>query len=77
LQSILVSVNTERRLLALGVCFWTCAPSTFAGEVERVLALGAKRLTIRPVTETGWRWHILADPDDNEFCVLQPSAGYW
>ncbi len=26
-----------------------------AGEAERVLALGARRLTSRPVTETGWR----------------------
>jgi len=48
-----------------------------AGEAGRVLALGARRLTSRPVTETGWRWHILADPDGNEFCVLQPPAGYW
>jgi predicted enzyme related to lactoylglutathione lyase len=41
-------------------------------EVERVLALGATLLTRQPVTEDGWRWHILADPDGNEFCVLQP-----
>jgi predicted enzyme related to lactoylglutathione lyase len=44
------------------------------GEVERVLALGATLLTSQPVTEDGWRWHILADPDGNEFCVLQPPA---
>ena len=48
-----------------------------AGEAEHVLALGARRLTSQPVTETGWRWHILADPDGNEFCVLQPPAGHW
>jgi predicted enzyme related to lactoylglutathione lyase len=46
-------------------------------EVERVVALGARRLTSEPVTEAGWRWHILADPDGNEFCVLQPPASYW
>lgn len=46
-------------------------------EVERVVALGARRLTSEPVTEAGWRWHILADPDGNEFCVLQPPAAYW
>lgn len=46
-------------------------------EVERVVALGARRLTSEPVTEAGWAWHILADPDGNEFCVLQPPAGYW
>jgi len=27
------------------------------------------------VIEHGWRWHILADPDGNEFCVLQPLPG--
>jgi predicted enzyme related to lactoylglutathione lyase len=46
-------------------------------EVDRVVALGARQLTRLPVTEAGWRWHILADPDGNEFCVLQPPAMYW
>ncbi len=46
-----------------------------AAETERICALGATRLTARPVTEDGWRWHILADPDGNEFCVLQPPHG--
>jgi predicted enzyme related to lactoylglutathione lyase len=44
-------------------------------EVRRVLGLGARQLTAEPVTEDGWLWHILADPDGNEFCVLQPPAG--
>jgi predicted enzyme related to lactoylglutathione lyase len=43
-------------------------------EVRRVLDLGATLLTSQPVTEDGWYWHILADPDGNEFCVLQPPA---
>lgn len=43
-------------------------------EVRRVLDLGARRLTAQPVAEDGWLWHILADPDGNEFCVLQPPA---
>jgi predicted enzyme related to lactoylglutathione lyase len=46
-----------------------------AAEVQRVLGLGATLLTTEPVIEEGWRWHILADPDGNEFCVLQPPAG--
>jgi predicted enzyme related to lactoylglutathione lyase len=46
-------------------------------EVQRVVALGASRLTSEPVTEAGWRWHILGDPDGNEFCVLQPPGTYW
>ncbi|MEV6303046.1 VOC family protein [Actinoplanes sp. NPDC051861] len=41
-------------------------------EVTRIEAAGARRLTEKPVTEESWRWHILADPDGNEFCVLQP-----
>jgi predicted enzyme related to lactoylglutathione lyase len=46
-------------------------------EVRRVIGLGAKALADQPVTEHGWRWHILADPDGNEFCVLQPPDSYW
>lgn len=46
-------------------------------EVARVTALGATVLTSSPVEESGWRWHVLADPDGNEFCVLQPPAEYW
>jgi len=41
-------------------------------EVARVLALGARCVTDRPIEEYGWIWHVLADPDNNEFCVLQP-----
>jgi len=44
-------------------------------EAERICGLGASLLTGHPVTKHGWRWHILADPDGNEFCVLQPPAG--
>jgi predicted enzyme related to lactoylglutathione lyase len=43
-------------------------------EIARVTGLGATLLTAQPVAEDGWRWHILADPDGNEFCVLQPPA---
>jgi catechol 2,3-dioxygenase-like lactoylglutathione lyase family enzyme len=45
-----------------------------AAEVNRILGLGAMLLTSRPVVEDGWRWHVLADPDGNEFCVLQPPG---
>jgi predicted enzyme related to lactoylglutathione lyase len=41
-------------------------------EVARVVALGARCVTDGPIEEFGWAWHVLADPDDNEFCVLQP-----
>ena len=46
-----------------------------AAEVSRILGFGASLVTSRPVEEDGWRWHILADPDGNEFCVLEPPAG--
>lgn len=46
-------------------------------EVGRVTALGATLLTGDPVAEDGWTWHVLADPDGNEFCVLQPPLEYW
>jgi len=41
-------------------------------EVARVQAAGGVMLTSAPLEEHGWRWHILADPDGNELCVLQP-----
>jgi predicted enzyme related to lactoylglutathione lyase len=43
-------------------------------EVSRILGLGATLLTGQAVVEDGWRWHVLADPDGNEFCVLQPHG---
>jgi len=46
-------------------------------EVARVLALGAAVLTPEPLHEDGWTWHILADPDGNEFCVVEPAPDYW
>lgn len=46
--------------------------SDLTAETTRVLALGAKLITADPVTEHGWTWNVLADPDNNEFCVLQP-----
>ena len=46
-------------------------------EVSRVVELGATRRTEDAIEEGGWAWHVLADPDGNEFCVLRPPAGYW
>ena len=45
-----------------------------AAETARVTALGATRVTADPIEEDGWIWHVLADPDGNEFCVLQPPS---
>jgi predicted enzyme related to lactoylglutathione lyase len=43
-------------------------------EISRILAAGGRMVTDEPMTEWGWTWHILADPDGNEFCVVQPPA---
>jgi predicted enzyme related to lactoylglutathione lyase len=43
-----------------------------AAETARAVTLGARRITDDPIEEDGWIWHVLADPDGNEFCVLQP-----
>lgn len=43
-------------------------------EVDRVRALGASVVTEEPIVESGWTWHLLADPDGNEFCVLQAPS---
>lgn len=48
--------------------------SDLDAEVARVQAAGGVLLTAEPVVEGGWRWHVLADPDGNELCVLQPPA---
>ncbi len=37
-------------------------------EVERILALGARRID---VGQGDVSWVVLADPEDNEFCVLR------
>jgi predicted enzyme related to lactoylglutathione lyase len=43
-------------------------------ELTRVRDLGATQLTESPIIEDGWTWHVLSDPDGNEFCVLQPPS---
>ena len=40
-------------------------------EVQRLEALGAKRWDLQD--ERGFRFWVLRDPWDNEFCVLQPE----
>jgi catechol 2,3-dioxygenase-like lactoylglutathione lyase family enzyme len=39
------------------------------GEVDRLVALGARRVDIG---QRDVDWVVMADPDDNEFCVLTP-----
>jgi hypothetical protein len=40
-------------------------------EIDRLLALGARRIDIG---QTGTEsWTVLADPEGNEFCVVRPK----
>jgi predicted enzyme related to lactoylglutathione lyase len=43
-------------------------------ELDRVHAAGARRISEEPLVEHGWTWHVLADPDGNEFCVILPPV---
>lgn len=43
-------------------------PDDQQAEVERVLALGARRVDIGQGQQT---WVVLADPEGNEFCILR------
>jgi catechol 2,3-dioxygenase-like lactoylglutathione lyase family enzyme len=47
---------------------------TTAAEVERIVALGARRVDIGQGEQA---WTVLADPEGNEFCVLRelPTEG--
>jgi len=44
-------------------------PKDQAGEVERIIGLGA---TGADIGQSDVSWVVLADPEGNEFCVLQP-----
>ncbi|HEX9034514.1 MAG TPA: VOC family protein [Streptosporangiaceae bacterium] len=44
-----------------------------AALVDRVLGLGATRMDIG---QGDVAWEVLADPEGNEFCVLEPRPGY-
>ena len=46
-------------------------------EVARLVGLGAHVVSESPLHEGGWTWHVLTDPEGNEFCVLQPPDQHW
>jgi catechol 2,3-dioxygenase-like lactoylglutathione lyase family enzyme len=49
----------------------TSGPEDRDAEIERILALGARRVDIgQGGTES---WTVLADPEGNEFCVVRPK----
>ncbi|MEV6195291.1 VOC family protein [Streptomyces sp. NPDC051920] len=46
-------------------------PDDRAAEVERILALGARRVDVGQGEDVTWT--VLADPEGNEFCLLRPK----
>ncbi|MEV4330661.1 VOC family protein [Streptomyces sp. NPDC049597] len=46
-------------------------PDDQAAEVERIIALGARRAEVGQGDDA--TWVVLADPEGNEFCVLRPK----
>jgi hypothetical protein len=43
-----------------------------AAELERLLSLGARPVDIgQDTTDPDVTWHVLADPEGNEFCLLR------
>jgi predicted enzyme related to lactoylglutathione lyase len=45
-------------------------PDDLDAEVERIIALGARRVDVGQGPDASWI--VLADPEGNEFCVLRP-----
>jgi predicted enzyme related to lactoylglutathione lyase len=46
-------------------------PEDREAEIERILALGARRVDIGQTGDESWT--VLADPEGNEFCILRPK----
>jgi predicted enzyme related to lactoylglutathione lyase len=49
-------------------------PDDQGEEIERLIGLGARRVSVGQGPEVSWV--VLADPDGNEFCVLQALGPY-
>ncbi|MGW2821938.1 VOC family protein [Streptomyces sp. NPDC001443] len=50
----------------------TSAAEDREAEIERILALGARRVDIGQRGDESWT--VLADPEGNEFCVVRPKT---
>jgi predicted enzyme related to lactoylglutathione lyase len=46
-------------------------PDDREAEINRILALGARRVDIGQTGDESWT--VLADPEGNEFCILRPK----
>jgi predicted enzyme related to lactoylglutathione lyase len=49
--------------------------SDIDAEAKRLEALGARRVSDEAYSEHGSRWHLMEDPEGNEFCVCDGGAG--
>ncbi|MCW2871995.1 VOC family protein [Actinacidiphila oryziradicis] len=49
----------------------TTAAEDRDAEIDRLLALGARRVDVGQTGEESWT--VLADPEGNEFCVVRPK----
>ncbi|HEX9040998.1 MAG TPA: hypothetical protein VF838_08205 [Trebonia sp.] len=56
---------------------WLWQRAGYHRPVATTIRFAFRSSTAELVEENGWRWHILHDPDGNEFCVLQPPPDYW
>ena len=65
------SASHERRKSPLHI---DLNPDDQDREVTRILALGAGRVDVGQ--SPGASWVVLADPEDNAFCVLAPQRGW-
>jgi predicted enzyme related to lactoylglutathione lyase len=43
-------------------------------ELGRLEAMGARRVTEKPISMGTFSWFVMADPEGNEFCLVQPGA---
>jgi catechol 2,3-dioxygenase-like lactoylglutathione lyase family enzyme len=50
----------------------TTAAGDREAEIDRLLALGARRADVGQTGEESWT--VLADPEGNEFCVIRPKT---
>jgi predicted enzyme related to lactoylglutathione lyase len=50
----------------------TTAAGDRDAEIERLVALGARRVNVGQTGEESWT--VLADPEGNEFCVIRPKT---
>lgn len=49
----------------------TSAAEDREAEIERIVALGARRVDVGQSGNQSWT--VLADPEGNEFCVVRPK----